>query len=93
MTSRRPSRAIARLCAWTPRAWAKNTQSYHAADDDVFLFGLMPMALSRLVANLLIHGSAPKVPHNSASFASDTWEFRKIGSTLFWGPYNKDPTM
>ena len=21
------------------------------------------------------------------------WEFRKIGSTLFWGPYNKDPTI
>ena len=21
-----------------------------------------------------------------------TWEFPKIGGTLFWGPYNKDPT-
>ena len=24
--------------------------------------------------------------------ALDTWEFPKIGGTLFWGPYNKDPT-
>ena len=21
------------------------------------------------------------------------WEFPKIGGTLFWGPYNKDPTI
>ena len=24
---------------------------------------------------------------------SNTWEFPKIGGTLFWGPYNKDPTI
>ena len=23
----------------------------------------------------------------------DTWEFPKIRGTVFWGPYNKDPTM
>ena len=22
-----------------------------------------------------------------------TWEFPKIGGTLFWGPYNTDPTV
>ena len=22
-----------------------------------------------------------------------TWEFPKIRSTLFWGPYNEDPTV
>ena len=22
-----------------------------------------------------------------------TWEFPKIGGTLFWGPYNRDPTI
>ena len=21
------------------------------------------------------------------------WEFPKLGGTLFWGPYNKDPTI
>ena len=23
----------------------------------------------------------------------EIWEFPKIRSTLFWGPYNKDPTI
>ena len=26
-------------------------------------------------------------------FGSLIWEFPKIGGTLFWGPYNKDPTI
>ena len=25
--------------------------------------------------------------------SSGIWEFPKIWSTLFWGPYNKDPTI
>ena len=30
----------------------------------------------------------------SVSRASKIWEFPKIGGTLlFWGPYNKDPTI
>ena len=28
-----------------------------------------------------------------AVLASDTWEFPKIAGTVFWGPYNKDPTI
>ena len=26
-------------------------------------------------------------------FQSTIWEFPKIRATLFWGPYNKDPTI
>ena len=26
-------------------------------------------------------------------WGAPVWEFRKIRGTLFWGPYNKDPTI
>ena len=26
-------------------------------------------------------------------YRDPTWEFPKIRGTLFWGPYNKDPTI
>ena len=31
--------------------------------------------------------------HFTGIQASATGEFRKIRDTLFWGPYNKDPTI
>ena len=36
----------------------------------------------------------PSTPlHVSKSSGCATWEFPKIRGTLFWGPYNKDPTI
>ena len=28
-----------------------------------------------------------------APVCTDIWEFPKIRGTVFWGPYNKDPTI
>ena len=33
-------------------------------------------------------------PHKGCDMRLSTiWEFPKIRDTLFWGPYNKDPTI
>ena len=32
----------------------------------------------------------PQTPNHKAP---KYWSFRKLGGTLFWGPYNKDPTI
>ena len=32
-------------------------------------------------------------PFTGPEWLKCIWEFRKIGDTLFWGPYDKDPTL
>ena len=35
----------------------------------------------------------PYPKESGAPFAGSIWEFPKIRGTLFWGRYNKDPTI
>ena len=31
--------------------------------------------------------------HCGGAIGTANWEFSKLGGTLFWGPYDKDPTI
>ena len=35
----------------------------------------------------------PRAVNKNPGKVEKTWEFPKIRDTLFWGPYNKDPTV
>ena len=35
----------------------------------------------------------PSAEDQNFHLESRIWGFPKIGGTLFWGPYNKDPTI
>ena len=44
------------------------------------------------VAVFLSRINIPK-PNRLLGLFTFSWEFPKIAGTLFWGPYNKDPTI
>ena len=48
------------------------------------------MSLAVTIGTDLTFGGRPSRPKGSKSYI--IWGFPKIRGTLFWGPYNKDPT-
>ena len=54
---------------------------------------LLIQLLLLLLLLLLLPPAFARLEPCSLPFLKPKWEFPKIGGTLFWGPYNKDPTI
>ena len=53
-----------------------------------------PYVLHRFLAPLYVAPRiVPACPVCALRSRVEGWEFPKFGGTLFWGPYNKDPTI
>ena len=57
------------------------------------LLGLGFMLILRIDSLESHRNLNPELRSHMTITLSLKWEFPKIGGTLFWGPYNKDPTI
>ena len=83
------ARAISELSEETPNQQPKTRRISKTRPFEVKISRDIILSMARLQASAIGRSPTPRTPCRN----SPVWEFPKIRSTLFWGPFNKDPTI